>query len=105
MGQFALNKKAKDVVILDIKKISNICDYHVICSGDSSAQVKAIYQEIIGESKKEKIEIFYSEADNSCRWMLIDYASVIVHIFSQEAREFYNLEYLWKQAKKIKLPE
>lgn len=94
-------EKANDLVILDIGNLSNICDYCVICSGDSPAQVKAIYRHTIKESRKGKIKIHHSEDDQNCNWMLIDYADIMVHVFSRQAREFYNLEYLYKKAKKI----
>ncbi len=102
IAEFVSAKKAKDILILDLREISNICDYYVICSGDSPAQVKAIYDEANRKSKKGKIKIQHSETDMTCQWMLIDYGSTILHIFSEEARKFYDLEYLWKQAKVIR---
>lgn len=104
IASFILAKKAEDVIILDVKKISNVCDYYVICSGQSSTQVKAIYEDAVRKSKKENIRVQHAEVDSTCRWILLDYADVILHIFSKEAREFYNLEYLWKRAKKISPP-
>ncbi|MCF7873733.1 MAG: ribosome silencing factor [Candidatus Omnitrophica bacterium] len=105
IAKFAQEKQAKDVVILDLKKISTICNYYLICSGDSTTQVKAIYDQIIRKSKKEKIQVQHSEVDKTYNWILIDFSNVIVHIFTENAREFYNLEYLWRQAKKISLPK
>lgn len=95
-------KKAKDIVILDVKKVSGICDYFVICSGDSATQVKAIYEEVRRVCKKNKIKIRSFEADQLSHWILVDFFDVILHIFLDETRKFYNLEYLWSAAKKIK---
>ncbi|MCF7888446.1 MAG: ribosome silencing factor [Candidatus Omnitrophica bacterium] len=103
IAKFALGKQAKDVVILDLKKISTICNYYLICSGESTTQVKAIFDHIIKKSRKEKIKIQHSEVDKTYNWILIDFSNVIVHIFTETTREFYNLEYLWRQAKKVSL--
>lgn len=100
---FVSTKKAKDIVILDIGKSSGVCDYFVICSADSKPQVKAIYDETLRMCKKNKIDIQHREHDESLRWILVDFFDVMLHIFLDEAREFYNLEYLWNTAKKIKL--
>jgi len=103
IAQFSLDKQAKDVVILDVAKISSLCDYFVICSGESAAQVKAICDNVQRASRKEKIRISFVEKDKDAHWMLVDFFDVILHIFIEQAREFYNLEYLWKEAKQIKL--
>lgn len=99
--EFALEKKANDPVILDVRDFSGICDYFVICSADTERQTKAIYETIAKKCSKEKISISHSELDQECKWILIDLFDVIVHIFVDEAREFYNLEYLWKSANKV----
>ncbi|MCF7916628.1 MAG: ribosome silencing factor [Candidatus Omnitrophica bacterium] len=105
MAEFTLTKQADDVVILDVSKISNICDYYVICSADSETQVKAIHNEVVRKSKDEKIKVQHSEVDKTYNWILVDFSNVILHIFTKSTREFYNLEYLWRQAKKIILTE
>jgi len=99
----AEDKKAKDVIILDIHDISVVCDYFVICSGLSSTQVKAIAENI--EEKLEEIGIrkLRIEGLKEGRWVLIDYGAVVVHIFQESDREFYNLEHLWGDAKVVDL--
>jgi len=101
VAEFALAKNAEDLVILDIRGLSNICDYYVICSAGSAVQVKAIYDEVTRKSREKKINIQHSEVDKTYHWVLVDYSNIILHIFREEARKFYNLEYLWKQAKRI----
>ncbi len=103
IADFACQKKAKDIVILDVRKISNLCDYFVICSAESSAQVRAIYEEIAKRCKKDKIRIRSFENDELSHWILVDFFDIILHIFLDETRRFYNLEYLWREAKKIKI--
>ncbi len=103
IAEFTLTKQANDVLILDVSKISNICDYYVICSADSTTQVKAIYDEVLRKSKEKKIKVQHSEVDKTYNWILVDFSNVILHIFTESTRKFYNLEYLWRQAKKINL--
>ena len=95
IADIALAKQARDVAILDVRKVSSICDYFVICSGESQRQVKAIHEEVIKSCKKNEIRIQHSEKDEAARWILVDFFDVILHIFFEEARSFYNLEYLW----------
>ena len=99
--EFILAKKAKDIVVLDVRGVSDLCDYFVICSGDSATQVRAIYQEVARLSRENKIDIQHYEDDKLSRWILVDFFDVILHIFVSEARNFYNLEYLWNAAKKV----
>ena len=101
--EFASAKKAKNIVVLDVQKISTLCDYFIICSGESTAQVKAIYEEVSKMCKRNKIKIRSSENDKLSHWILIDFFDIILHIFLEETRSFYNLEYLWSEAKKIKV--
>jgi ribosome-associated protein len=104
IAEFTLGKKAQDITILDIKNLSGICDYFIICSGDSGRQVRAIYEGVAKECKKNKIIIKSYESDEAESWILVDFFDIILHIFSQSTREFYDLEYLWSKAKKIKFP-
>lgn len=103
VANFTLAKKAKDVIVLDIEGVSGFCDYFIICSGESSIQVKAIYEEIVRACRKDKINVRSHQGDEGCRWILVDLFDVVVHIFLEEAREFYALEQLWKTAKKVKI--
>ncbi|UCD15733.1 MAG: ribosome silencing factor [Candidatus Omnitrophota bacterium] len=102
--EWALAKKANKPVILDVKESCGFCDYFVICSADSSRQVEAICEEIRKKCKEEKIRISHIEKDDLSQWVLIDILDVIFHIFIEEVRDFYNLEYLWKESKKINIP-
>lgn len=97
------NKKAIDVSILGVRKISSLTDYFVIASGTSSTQVKALADEVEFKLKQFNIIPEHIEGHNSNSWALLDYGNVIVNIFSEEARQFYNLEHLWKDSERIEM--
>ncbi|MHB8580605.1 MAG: ribosome silencing factor [Ignavibacteriaceae bacterium] len=91
-------KKGYDVKILDLRKLTTMTDYFVICSADSDTQVKAIADEVDKSLRDEGIKNWHKEGYQALSWVLIDYIDVIVHVFKKEAREFYNLEKLWGDA-------
>ncbi|MEG0253962.1 MAG: ribosome silencing factor [Vagococcus sp.] len=97
------SKRAEDMVALDVKEVSLLADYFVICHGNSDKQVLAIANEVIDEAQKNQVEIKRVEGKESARWILIDLGDVIVHIFHSEEREFYNLEKLWSDAPLVNL--
>lgn len=103
IGSLAANKKAEQIRILDVKDISSITDYFVICSGNSTVQVKAIADEIEEKMSEEGYEPIHKEGYSSARWILIDYGDVIAHIFHREDREFYEIERLWADATAISI--
>ncbi|MBI5742001.1 MAG: ribosome silencing factor [Nitrospirae bacterium] len=102
-AEAALEKKARDTVILELKDLSTIADYFVICSGDNPAQIRAIAEAI--EEKYSKTKIFPSgrEGMGSARWVLIDYGDIVIHIFDEETRAYYELEKLWIDAPRIEI--
>lgn len=102
IGDLASHKKAKGIVILEMKKVTPITDYFVICSGNSLVHLEAIADGIIEGLAKEKIKPLATEGSKFSNWLLIDYGDVIVHIFREEARSFYRLENLWGDAKKLR---
>src|SRR5690554_1919670 len=93
-------KKAGDVVILDISRLTVIADQFVIASGRSEAQVKALHGEIDKRMSEKGIEPKHIDGGRGGRWIVLDYGDVIVHLFHHEEREFYNLERLWADAEK-----
>ena len=93
------DKKGSDIVLLDIRRVSLLADYFVICSGASERQVRAIVDEVLEKVKKETGIVPLSvEGGASSGWVLVDYGSVIVHIFAPSLREYYSLEKLWSEA-------
>ena len=98
--------KAKDIVVLDLRKISYaVCDYFVICSGESSTQVDGISSSVTRHTRKElKEKPWHIEGKTNSEWILLDYINVVVHIFYKDARPFYDLEDLWADAIRTDIP-
>jgi len=94
----ASNKQAADIVLLDARGVCSFADYFVICSGDSDRQIQAIYDEVGHSLKKEGILPHHREGTVDSGWLLLDFSSVIVHIFTPFEREYYQLNKLWSQA-------
>lgn len=105
IAQLVQNKKGFDIKILDIRKISSISDYFVICSADVDKQVKAIADEVEEKLNSQGIKCFHREGYETLTWVILDYFDVIVHIFKTEARNYYNLEKLWGDAPVIPIDE
>ena len=101
-GNFAADKKAKRIVILEMKKLMSITDYFVICSGTSSVHLEAVADGVIEGLAKNKEKPLGIEGSKFLNWILLDYGDIVVHIFRDEAREFYRLEKLWGDAGKIR---
>jgi ribosome-associated protein len=102
-SRIAADKKAMDVVVLDMRDASSISDYFLICSGGSERQVQAIADAIDEQLEQSGTNSLGVEGYREGRWILMDYGDVIVHVFSQETRDFYDLERLWANAPKIGL--
>jgi len=94
-ADLALNKKAEDVVILDLRQSSLGTDYFVICSGNSDTQVKAIADEILEGMGERGQRVWRVEGYEACRWILLDYVDVVIHVFYRDTRSYYDLELLW----------
>lgn len=94
-------KKAEDPVILDLKKLTSLCHYFVIIHGNSDRHVRAVCDHVLETLRTKKIRPFHVEGMDSGQWVLIDYGSVIVHIFHRQLREFYALERLWGDAPRV----
>jgi ribosome-associated protein len=102
-AQAALDHKAIDLVILEVKKLSSFADYFVICSASSDRQVQAIASHIEEKLGKLGLRTLGIEGKSEGRWVLLDYGDVIIHIFYDPIREFYDLERLWSDAPKVDL--
>jgi ribosome-associated protein len=98
LAHLTLTKKAHDVKILDLRKLTAITDFFIICSADSDTQVKAIADAVIEGSKKIGERPWHKEGTLGLRWVLLDYVEVVVHIFLRDTRKFYGLENLWGDA-------
>ncbi|MCD6318174.1 ribosome silencing factor [Candidatus Aerophobetes bacterium] len=103
--KIAQDKKAKNVVFLNLKGISIITDYFLICSGDSSVHMQTIAKELKRKMEEKGVPLLNPSDFLNNSWILLDFGSVVVHIFSEETRQFYQLERLWADAVKENLNE
>jgi ribosome-associated protein len=99
--ELAEDKKAADIVLLDLSPLTTLADYFVICSGGSERQLDAIADGVISSLRDERIRPIGREGTAASHWVLIDYGSVIVHIFTPPERDYYGLEKHWSEAKTI----
>ncbi|MEJ7617207.1 MAG: ribosome silencing factor [Pyrinomonadaceae bacterium] len=100
----ASDKKAMAMVVLDLREIANFTDFFVITSGANVRQVQAISDEIEDQLKKHGTRPQRIEGYNGAEWVLLDYGDFVVHIFESKARQFYDLERLWRDAGRVALP-
>jgi ribosome-associated protein len=100
----AADKKALDIVVLDLREIATFTDFFVITSGANERQVQAISDEVYETLKKTGSTAARVEGYKTAEWILLDYGDFIVHVFEQKARQFYDLERLWRESKRVELP-
>jgi ribosome-associated protein len=101
----ALEKKAKRIVLLNVSKISSISDYFLICSGSSDRQVQAIAAFIEEELKKAGKRPIGIEGERIGKWVLMDYGDIVIHIFYDPVRDFYDLERLWTDVPRLEIDD
>lgn len=100
-----LDKKAMEINVIDVEKITSLTDIFVICSSESDPQTKAIMNHLIDTLSADKIKPLHIEGHENLKWVLIDYANIVINIFNKETREYYNIERLWGDAKIKKIKE
>jgi len=100
----AREKKAQDIFVLELKEIADFTDYFLVCNGTSSRQVQAISDEIERRLRRSGLRPAHVEGYNHAEWVLLDYVDFVVHIFSEQARGFYDLERLWRTARRVPVP-
>jgi ribosome-associated protein len=99
--ELAEDKKAVDIVLLDLSALTTLADYFVIASGNSERQLDAIADGIVSGLRDEKVKPFGREGTAASHWILVDYGGVIVHVFTPPERDFYQLERHWAEAKTV----
>ena len=105
IARLALEKKGKDIILLDVSGIADFTDYFVIATGDSDVQIKAISDHIEKSLKTNRIKLYHKEGYQSLQWVLLDYVDVLVHIFRPATRALYAIERLWGDAKREVITE
>ncbi len=98
----AQEKKAFDIVILEISQVTSFADYFLLCSGSSTRQTEAIASEI--EKKLGEQGTYTNHKEGAGEWILFDYGDIIIHVFTKETRAFYDLERLWRDGRRINIP-
>lgn len=104
-AHLAMEKKAKDVVILDMRKLLGITDYFIICSGENDRQIKAIVEKVDQDFSKVGESILHKEGLYESGWIVLDFGDIIGHVFTPKTREFYALESLWADAPCVRQDE
>ena len=99
----ASDKKATDLVVLDLRKVASFTEYFLICSGASSRQVQAVSNAVEESLLKNGKRPLHIEGYSSAEWILLDYGDFIVHVFGQASRRFYDLERLWRDAPRVEV--
>ncbi|MBN1480171.1 ribosome silencing factor [candidate division KSB1 bacterium] len=105
IAELILEKKGQDVIIQDLRKVTSMTDFFVICSVDVDVQAKAIMDHIKDQLIFQSIKPWHTEGNSRSSWILLDFVDVVVHIFKQESRFFYGLERLWGDAQVIEIRE
>lgn len=99
-------KKAKEIVLLDVRGLTTLTDYFIVCHGTSETQIRALANSVTEMTKKDIGEaVWKKEGMDARRWIILDYVNVVVHIFSQEKREFYGVERMWNDAVRTELED
>ena len=95
---YAAEKKATEVLVMDLRKVTDMTSFFIVCTGESTTQIKAIADNVIEQCRKAGLGIYHIEGYDSLRWILIDLVDVVVHIFQPDVRAYYQLERLWGDA-------
>lgn len=104
LARAALDKKACDLIVLDVHAQTSIAEYFIVCSGRSDRQVQSIAQGLEADARSKRFRPFAVEGIQRGHWVLMDFSDVIVHVFYQPVRKFYDLDSLWSHAPQAKLP-
>ena len=102
-AQIAIDNKAQDVVLLDLRGVTDMTDFFIIASGTSDTHVRAIGEHVLEEMKKEGTPAHHVEGLERGRWVLLDFVDFVVHVFHPTLRNFYQLERLWADAEQVPL--
>ena len=102
-AEAASDKKAQDLVVLDLRELASFTEYFLICNGNNQRQVQAISNAIEEQLREAGKRPLHIEGYSNAEWILLDYGDFIVHVFSDSARRFYDLERLWRDAKRVQV--
>jgi len=103
-ARLAHDRHCEDIVVLDLRGVSPVTDYFVICTGTSDVQMRAVGEEIADSAAKAGQKVYHVAGRDSARWVLLDFVDVVVHIFDDEHRGYYDLELIWGDAPRVRWP-
>jgi ribosome-associated protein len=98
VADICADKLAEDIIVLDVRALTTIADYFVICSGNSERQVRAVSRQLLDALSQDGVKPLHGEGESDSNWVLLDYGDVIVHVFTPQERDYYRLERLWSAA-------
>lgn len=104
-AKLAWEKKGNDIIILDVRKLTDVTDYFVVVTGESEPHVKAISDYLEEKLNGDDLRVWHKEGYNNLNWVLLDYIEVVVHIFREQTRQFYSFEKLWGDARIIRVED
>ncbi len=105
MAKVAWEKKGDDILILDVRKLTDVTDYYILVTGESDLHVKAISDAVEDQLESQDIPPWHKEGFEKLNWVVLDYIEVVIHIFRPHARDFYSLEKLWGDARILQVEE
>ncbi len=100
---FIDDRKGLDIKVIDVQGLSSLADYFIIATGTSTTHVNGICDNVLEEMREKGFDVGHKEGQRGGQWILLDYHDVIVHVFTQEEREFYDIERIWSDAEKLEL--
>lgn len=103
--RLAWDKKGKDIMVMDLRKVMDVTDYFVLISGESDVHIKTLADHIESELRKDDVDVWHKEGYQNLQWVLLDYIDIVIHIFHPDVRAFYSLEKLWADAKITKVED
>ena len=98
ISDLMLDKKAIDITLIDVSKITTLTDHFIICTSESDPQTRAIFNHIKNQLSIDKIKPWRTEGESNLSWVIMDYINFVIHIFNKETREYYDFERLWGDA-------
>jgi len=106
ISEALLEKKAQDIVLLDVRELTTLTDYFIVCHGSSDTQIRALANSVTEKTKNDLGEsVWKKEGMDVRRWIILDYVNIVVHIFSEEKREYYGIERMWSDALRTDLKD
>ena len=105
IGELILDKKGSNIKILDVRELTSLTEFFIICTSDSAPKTRAITNHIKEKLKEHNIKPWHLEGLEKMEWVLLDYVNIVINIFNPEMRDYYNIERLWSDAKKIEITE